>query len=70
MEQKEICETLKDHGTRIGRLEVKDAEQSVKIDNLVDSLKNLTGWIKALVLSMFGALIGFGVWIIQYLITK
>jgi hypothetical protein len=70
MENRELCEEVRDHGKRIVALEIRDAEQSVKIDNLVKSLNNLAGWIKALIITIFTASIGFFVWLMQYLITK
>ena len=67
MEQKEIVETVKDHDKRLNKLEISDAAMSEQIKHLISELTNLTGWIKALILMIFGSLIGFVFWYIQTL---
>ena len=63
----EIREQLRDHEKRIIALEKADAEFSIKLQNLVEKIDNLTGWIKALVVSIIGTGVGFIIWYIQSL---
>ena len=62
---------VKDHEVRIETLERKDAGNDVRIENLCRQLENLTGWVKALVVSLIGTLVtgggGFVIWYIQSL---
>ena len=46
------------HECRIQKLEQNDAIMGIKIENLVETMDNLLGWIKILVVSMIPA-IGF-----------
>ena len=64
---KEIKETLKDHEKRIVALEKSDAEFAIRMQNLIEKIDNLTGWIKALVVSIISTGVGFIVWYIQSL---
>lgn len=63
----EMKETIKDHGRRIASLETRDAEFAIRIDNLCEKLDSLTSWIKALVITVGGAVVGFFFWYIQSL---
>ncbi len=63
----EIRETVKDHGRRIVALEKADAEFAIRLENLIEKLESLTGWLKALVVSFVSAGIGFFIWYIQSL---
>mgnify|MGYP000844868169 FL=1 len=63
----EIRETLRDHEKRIVALEKSDAEFAIKLENLLEKIENLTGWIKALVVSIVGTGVGFIIWYIQSL---
>ena len=63
----EIREQIKDHEKRIVALEKADAEFVIRLDNLVEKIEGLTGWIKALVCSIIATGIGFIVWYIQSL---
>jgi len=63
----EIREQLKDHEKRIVALEKADAEFVIRLDNLVEKIEGLTGWIKALVCSIIATGVGFIVWYIQSL---
>ncbi len=63
----EIREQLRDHEKRIVALEKADAEFAIKIQNLVEKIDNLTGWIKALVISIIGTGVSFIIWYIQSL---
>lgn len=63
----EIKETLRDHEKRIVALEKSDAEFSVRLENLLEKIDSLTGWIKALVVSIVSSGVGFVIWYIQSL---
>jgi hypothetical protein len=63
----EVKEQLRDHEKRIVALEKSDAEFAIRLDNLVEKIENLTGWIKALVVSIVGTGVGFIIWYIQSL---
>ena len=63
----EAREQLRDHEKRIVALEKADAEFAIKLENLVEKIENLTGWIKALVVSIIGTGVGFIIWYIQSL---
>ncbi|MBO8161345.1 MAG: hemolysin XhlA family protein [Thermosipho sp. (in: Bacteria)] len=62
-----ITKKLDDHEIRIRKLEINDAEMGQKIQNLIDKIDNLTGWLKALVLLGISTLVGFFIWYIQNL---
>jgi hypothetical protein len=63
----EIREQLRDHEKRIVALEKADAEFAIKLQNLIEKIDSLTGWIKALVVSIITAGVGFIIWYIQSL---
>lgn len=63
----EVKDQLRDHEKRIVKLEKTDAEFTIKLDHLCKQLEQLTSWIKALVLAIFGTSLGFLVWYIQSL---
>ena len=63
----EIRGQVQDHEKRIVALEKSDAEFAIKLENLLEKIDNLTGWIKALVLSIVGTGVGFIIWYIQSL---
>jgi len=63
----EIREQLRDHEKRIVALEKADAEFAIKLENLLEKIDSLTGWIKALVVSIIGTGVGFIIWYIQSL---
>ncbi len=63
----EVKETLKDHERRIVILEKADAEFAIRLENLIEKLESLTGWLKALVVSFVSAGIGFFIWYVQSL---
>ena len=63
----EVKEQLRDHEKRIIALEKADAEFAVRLQNLIEKIDSLTGWIKALVISIIGTGVGFIVWYIQSL---
>jgi cytochrome c biogenesis protein ResB len=62
-----LSKNVEDHETRIRILEKNDATMLEQIKGLVKELGNLTAWIKALVILMFGSLVGFVFWYIQSL---
>jgi hypothetical protein len=64
---KELTETVKDHEKRIVVLEKSDAEFAIRMENLIEKIDSLTGWIKALVISIIGTGVGFIIWYIQSL---
>ena len=63
----EVKEQLRDHEKRIVALEKSDAEFAIRLQNLIEKIENLTGWIKALVVSIVGTGVGFIIWYIQSL---
>ena len=63
----EIRDQLRDHEKRIIALEKADAEFAIRLQNLIEKIDNLTGWIKALVVSIIGTGVGFIIWYIQSL---
>jgi hypothetical protein len=68
MEQ--IKEQVKDHESRIRKLEISDATMTERMDNLIKQLSSLTGWVKALVIILITSLTGFLIWYIQSLPRK
>ena len=63
----EVREQLRDHEKRIVALEKANAEFAIRLQNLIEKIDSLTGWIKALVVSIIGTSVGFIVWYIQSL---
>ena len=63
----EVREQLRDHEKRIVALEKADAEFAIRLQNLIEKIENLTGWIKALVVSIITTGVGFFIWYIQSL---
>ena len=63
----EMKDQLRDHEKRIVALEKSDAEFAIRLQNLIEKIDSLTGWIKALVVSIVGTGIGFIIWYIQSL---
>lgn len=56
---------INNHGDRIGKIENNQAEMTVKIDNLCNSLDSLTSAIKWLICFGMTTLVGFFIWAIQ-----
>lgn len=56
---------INNHGDRIDKLECRQGEMAVKIDNLCNSLDSLTSAIKWLICLVITTLIGFFMWAIQ-----
>ena len=63
----EVKEQLRDHEKRIVALEKADAEFAIRLQNLIEKIESLTGWIKALVVSIITTGVGFIIWYIQSL---
>ena len=63
----ELRDQFRDHEKRIVALEKADAEFAIRLQNLIEKIDNLTGWIKALVVSIIGTGVGFIIWYIQSL---
>jgi len=63
----EVKDQLRDHEKRIIALEKADAEFAIRLQNLIEKIDSLTGWIKALVVSIVGTGVGFIIWYIQSL---
>ncbi len=63
----EVKDQLRDHEKRIVALEKANAEFAIRLQNLIEKIENLTGWIKALVVSIIGTGVGFIIWYIQSL---
>ena len=64
---KEMREQVKDHERRIVALEKSDAEFAIRLENLIKKIDELTGWIKALVVTLITSGVGFVIWYIQSL---
>ena len=58
---------LKEHGRRLDKIEQESAEFRVHIQNLCKKIDELTGWLKALVLTIIGTFGSFIIWYIQSL---
>jgi septal ring factor EnvC (AmiA/AmiB activator) len=63
----EVKDQLRDHEKRIVALEKANAEFAIRLQNLIEKIESLTGWIKALVVSIIGTGVGFIIWYIQSL---
>ena len=63
----ELKDQLRDHEKRIVALEKSDAEFAIRLQNLIEKIDSLTGWIKALVVSIISTGVGFIIWYIQSL---
>ena len=63
----EVKDQLRDHEKRIIALEKANAEFAIRLQNLIEKIDSLTGWIKALVVSIIGTGVGFIIWYIQSL---
>jgi septal ring factor EnvC (AmiA/AmiB activator) len=63
----EVKDQLRDHEKRIVALEKANAEFAIRLQNLIEKIDSLTGWIKALVVSIIGTGVGFIIWYIQSL---
>jgi septal ring factor EnvC (AmiA/AmiB activator) len=63
----EVKDQLRDHEKRIVALEKANAEFAIRLQNLIEKIDSLTGWIKALVISIVGTGVGFIIWYIQSL---
>ena len=63
----DLRDQLRDHEKRIIALEKSDAEFAIRLQNLIEKIDSLTGWIKALVVSIITAGVGFIIWYIQSL---
>lgn len=65
-------EKIKQHSEDINKLKedvhedrIKQAEMYIKIDNLVDSVQNLTNTMKWMLYGVTGGLLSFFIWVIQ-----
>ena len=67
MVHEDVRDQLRDHEKRIVALEKADAEFAIRLQNLIEKIESLTGWIKALVISIIGTGVGFIIWYIQSL---
>ena len=63
----EVKDQLRDHEKRIVALEKANAEFAIRLQNLIEKIDSLTGWIKALVISIVGTGVGFIIWYVQSL---
>ncbi len=63
----DMKDQLRDHEKRIVALEKSDAEFAIRLQNLIEKIDSLTGWIKALVVSIVSTGVGFIIWYIQSL---
>ena len=63
----EVKDQLRDHEKRIIALEKADAEFAIRLQNLIEKIDSLTGWIKALVVSIITTGVSFVIWYIQSL---
>lgn len=67
--QDEIRAELKEHGQRLTTLEIAQAELNARLADLCKKIDQLTGWIKALVISLLTLLGSFVVWYLEKLAT-
>ena len=67
MMHEEVKDQLRDHEKRIIALEKSDAEFAIRLQNLIEKIDSLTGWIKVLVVSIITTGVGFVIWYIQSL---
>jgi len=67
MMHEEVKDQIRDHEKRIIALEKTDAEFAIRLQNLIEKIDSLTGWIKALVVSIITTGVGFVIWYIQSL---
>ena len=67
MMHEEVKDQIRDHEKRIIALEKSDAEFAIRLQNLIEKIDSLTGWIKALVVSIITTGVGFVIWYIQSL---
>jgi len=67
MMHEEVKDQLRDHEKRIIALEKSDAEFAIRLQNLIEKIDSLTGWIKALIVSIITTGVGFVIWYIQSL---
>jgi len=63
----ELRDQIRDHEKRIVALEKANAEFAIRLQNLIEKIDSLTGWIKALVVSIISTGVGFILWYIQSL---
>ena len=63
----DMRDQLREHEKRIIALEKSDAEFAIRLQNLIEKIESLTGWIKALVVSIVTTGVGFIIWYIQSL---
>jgi len=63
----EVKDQLRDHEKRIIALEKADAEFAIRLQNLIEKIDSLTGWIKVLVVSIITTGVSFVIWYIQSL---
>ena len=63
----ELRVQIRDHEKRIVALEKANAEFAIRLQNLIEKIDSLTGWIKALVVSIITTGVGFIIWYIQSL---
>ena len=54
----ELKDQLRGHEKRIVAPEKSDAEFAIRLQNLIEKIDSLTGWIKALVVSIVGTGVG------------
>ena len=67
MMHEEVKDQIRDHEKRIIALEKANAEFTIRLQNLIEKIDSLTGWIKALVVSIITTGVGFVIWYIQSL---
>ena len=67
MMHEEVKDQIRDHEKRIITLEKSDAEFAIRLQNLIEKIDSLTGWIKVLVVSIITTGVSFVIWYIQSL---
>lgn len=66
----DVWDTVKDHEDRIQALEKADIKLFTNIDNLIEKIDNLAGWMKGLIIALITTFGGFFIWSVQQLISK
>lgn len=63
-----LKERVEDHEERIRVLEKEFPRLQTEMKNLVETMKSLISWVKALVVVFTGACVGFGFWVLKFII--
>ncbi|MGE5403452.1 MAG: hypothetical protein ACM3PP_00730 [Candidatus Saccharibacteria bacterium] len=67
--QQEFRDELKEHEHRLNELEKMAAEFTVRVEVICRKIDTVTGWIKALVISLLSTTCGFIAWYVEHLLS-